>query len=604
MPSTHLAYLRSRPKARARASTLHFFGRTLALTVVLACGCNARSAEPIPVVTAASSLPTVQPGEAPDSARAEKEVIVSFREGAATLQALRSDPNARPGLTVRRAFRGIPAVAVTATPEALERLRIDPEVTHVQEDARGEGQLKEAVPAIGGDRVKTILGLTGKGVRVAVLDTGIVTQHPDLSDAVVAQHCFTQRACPPLRTAEGESAEDDHGHGSNVTGAIASNGKVSSAGFAPDVEIVAVKINDANDSGYESDWVAGFDWVYDNLATLKVQVVNASIGTTANHATQAECDQAHPALLKAIDNLIKAGVTVFVASGNGGLSNRLPAPACISGGHIVVGATYDTNIGKQPEGNYATFAARWPGFGRCADNATQFDQIACFTNSTPRVDIVAPGAQILSDSLRNRTEVYMGTSQASGVAAGVGALMLQCNPKLTPAEVKQHMVASGPKVLDPKNNLMFPSLRAFEAVTAACPELSGGDPGATGDAGTGDPDESDDMDAEDEASDDEDVPVDAGKPAVRDAGKAPTKDAGKKPMPADEGDEDEASDDETTPGSGHGSDEPSDEDDELPVSAKREGGCSAGPGAPGPLDLSVLLAFLAVPLFARRRKAI
>src|SRR5262249_46759789 len=150
------------------------------------------------------------------------------------------------------------------------------------------------------------------------------------------------------------------------------------------------------------------------------------------------------------------------------------------------------------------------------------DQIACFTNSTPRVDIMAPGAQILSDSLRNRTEVYMGTSQASGVAAGVGALMLQCNPKLTPAQVKQHMQGSGPKVMDPKNNLMFPSLRAFEAVTAACPDLEGTKPGA-GDAGTDD--EEPDPDGEDEQP----VEVDAGaaKPTVRDAGKAMVRDAGK-----------------------------------------------------------------------------
>ncbi|MEY4512345.1 MAG: hypothetical protein RLZZ450_4467 [Pseudomonadota bacterium] len=340
-------------------------------------------------------------------------------------------------------------------------------------------------------------------------------------------------------------------------------------------------------------------WVYENLATLKVQIVNASIGTTANHATQAECDQAHPALLKAIDNLVKAGVTVFVASGNGGLSNRLPAPACISGGHIVVGATYDSSIGKQPEGNYATFAARWAGFGRCADATTAFDQIACFTNSTPRVDIVAPGAQILSDSLRNRTEVYMGTSQASGVAAGVGALMLQCNPKLTPAEVKQHMQGSGPKILDPKNNLMFPSLRAFEAVTAACPEFLPGGPGATVDAGAGDPD-TDDPGTDDDA----DGRVDAGttsKPTLRDAGKTAVRDAGKKPTTAD--DTDESEDDEAAPGSGHGSDESSD-DDELPVSAKREGGCSTGNRAPGPLDLSVLLAFVAVPLVSRRRRRV
>jgi hypothetical protein len=448
-----------------------------------------------------------------------------------------------------------------------------------------------------------VLGLTGKGVRVAVLDTGIVTQHPDLSDAVVAQHCFTQRACPPQGGAEGTSAEDDHGHGSNVTGCIASNGKVSSPGFAPDVEVVAVKINDSNDSGNESDWVAGFDWVYDNLSTLKVQVVNASIGTLATHATQAECDQAHPALLRAIDNLIKAGVAVFVASGNGGLSNKLPAPACISGGHIVVGATYDSSIGRQPEGGYATFGARWAGFGRCADATTAFDQVACFSNTTSRVDIMAPGAQIVSDSLRNRTEAYVGTSQASGVAAGVGALMMQCNPKLTPAQIKQYMQASGPKVMDPKNGLMFPSLRAFEAVSAACPDLAGSAPGKQPDADAGSVAEPD-SDAEPADDGAQGVVVkDAGdKPTLRDAG-VRKRDASAAPVQDEEGSDETVDDDEAAPGRGNGSeDEGASDDGDSPVSRAREGGCSTS--AAPQLDLSVLLAFLAVPLaLGRRRRA-
>jgi len=591
LPLQNPSFLRSRAEAPRASLPIAL------LTVLLACGCNARAAAPSPPA-APEQAAQVAPG-------ASSDVIISFREGAQALLSLRSNPNARPGLTVSRVFRGVPAVAARATPQALEQLRLDPEVTHVQVDARGEGQLKEAVPAIGGDRVKSVLGLTGKGVRVAVLDTGIVTQHPDLSDAVVAQHCFTQRACPPLGGAEGTSAEDDHGHGSNVTGCIASNGKVSAPGFAPDVEVVAVKINDSNDSGNESDWVAGFDWVYDNLDTLKVQVVNASIGTIATHSTQAECDQAHPALRRAIDNLVQAGVTVFVASGNGGLSNKLPAPACISGGAIVVGATYDSSVGKQPEGNYATFGARWAGFGRCADATTAFDQVACFTNTTSRVDIMAPGAQILSDTLRNRTELYVGTSQASGVAAGVAALMLQCNPELTPAEVKQHMQASGPKVLDPKNGLMFPSLRAFEAVSLACPDLVGNGPGKLPDAGAGSgtdgaaPEPADDEDEEDE----EPVRVDAStKPAGRDAG-AQKRDAGQKPgQPDDESDE-AADDDQDAPGGGNGSeDEGSSDDGDLPASSAREGGCSSS-GAPRPLDLSVLFAFLGLPLVVRRRRA-
>jgi MYXO-CTERM domain-containing protein len=540
---------------------------SVTLAVLLACGCTAR--------------PLAEP----------EDVIVSFREGSRTLAALRDQPDSRPGLQVSRAFRHVPALAVRATPEALLTLERDPEVLHVRRDARGQGQLKEAVPAIGGDRVKSVLGLSGKGVTVAVLDTGIVTKHPDLSDAVVAQHCFTQRACPPAFAAEGTSAEDDHGHGSNVTGVIASNGTVSSPGFAPDVEVVAVKINDSNDSGNESDWVAGLDWVYDNLSTLDVKIVNLSIATIATHSTQADCDRSHPALAQAVKNLTSAGVSVFVSSGNAGLANALPAPACLSGDAIVVGATYDSALGMQPEG-YPTYGARWSGFGRCADATTAFDQVACFSNGGKRVDILAPGAQILSDALRNGTEKYVGTSQASGVAAGVAALMLQCNPALTPAEVKRHMQASGPEVTDSKNGLAVPSLRAYEAVLAACPELADGLTGATPDAGTDEPGPSADA-----GGGRGPTSRDAGALATSDAGPRATRDAAAKPGDGEEDEpaEDAPEDGEQAPRAGNGSGEqPSSVRDDAPE------GCNASASASGPLGWFPLLGLTLLAIRRRR----
>lgn len=404
---------------------------------------------------------------------------------AAAQQSLTSTPIE--GFTVTRRFKHVPAISGMATKQALERLASDPNVASIELDAQGNGHLKEAVPAIGGDRVKTQLGLTGRGVRVAVLDTGIVSKHPDLRSSVVAQHCFTQRACPPRRTAEGTSAEDDHGHGTNVSGIVASDGVVAPAGFAPDAEIVAVKVNDSRNAGMESDWVAGLDWIYDNLSTLKVKVVNLSLGTTAMHADTATCDRRHPAMASAIKNLIDAGVTVFAASGNSGVTNALPAPACISG-TIVVGATYDKNVGAQPPGA-ATYNARWGGmFARCGDRTTALDRVACITNSTRKVDIVAPGAPMTSSSLRNGVETYWGTSQAAPVASAVAALMLQCNPQLKPAEIKQAMVRTGVRVTDPKNGLIFPSLRAFDAVRAACPNAGVrllGEPGENGEPAPG-----------------------------------------------------------------------------------------------------------------------
>ena len=428
-------------------------------------------------------------------------VIIHFREPAPGSAAQLARPHKRdyrgllptpgPGLTVRRRYGQLPAVAAHVTQAALERLRLDPTVELVLLDGQGSGQLKEAVPAIGADKVHSVLGLTGKGVRVAVLDTGIVTQHPDLKSSLIAQHCFTQGACPPGFASEGTSAEDDHGHGSNVAGILTSDGVVSSVGFAPSSELIAVKINDSNDSGYESDWAAGLDWVFENLATNKVQIVNMSIGTTAMHAPGPECDSQHPLLAKAVNNLVSAGVVVFAASGNSGSSTSIGAPACLTG-VIAVGAVYDSSVGHQPP-TTTTYSQRWPGFGNCGDDTTSLNTMACFTNSNTRLDVLAPGAPILSDSLRNMTESYWGTSQASPAAAGVAALMLECNPKLTPAEVKQTLVSTGSMVTDTRNKLSFPSVRALPAVHAACPQLDndGGAAQADDDGGTPDDDSAD-----------------------------------------------------------------------------------------------------------------
>lgn len=87
-------------------------------------------------------------------------------------------------------------------------------------------------------------GVTGAGVRVAVLDTGIDTDHPDLISDIAAQHCFCSGllfgCCPNLGN-EDVSAEDDQGHGTSVAGIITSAGVQAPLGVAPDAKIVAVK---------------------------------------------------------------------------------------------------------------------------------------------------------------------------------------------------------------------------------------------------------------------------------------------------------------------------------------------------------------------------
>lgn len=519
------------------------------------------------------------------TAEGERPAIVNFEDMAAVERALAMLEALPFEGTITRRFRHVPALSVQVTQAGLEQLRALPGVTYIQVDGEGGGQLKEAVPAIGADLVTRELGLTGKGVRVAVLDTGVATAHPDLRDAVVAQHCFTQRGCPPSRSYEGTSAEDDHGHGSNVAGIIASRGVVSSRGFAPEAEIVAVKINDRNDRGLESDWVAGLDWVYDHLDELQVRVLNFSVGTSNIYADEGNCGRRHPALARAIENLTRAGVAVFIASGNHGSGTAMPAPGCLPGDAVVVGATYDSALGSQPPGA-ATYYQRWGGFfANCGDSTTAFDQIACFTNSNARLDIVAPGAAIVSDSLRGRTEAYWGTSQAAPAAAGVAALMLECNPDLTPAEIKRAMVATGVSVVDAKNGLSFPSLRAYEAVREAC--KLGADEPSEADAG-----------------------VDASAPEPSDAGERPHVDAGGvqgedplAPAPGDEADPAEggvAAEDPSGAGGGL-SDVPGAGANPPPMARPASGGCAVG-GAEGASGGLAQLVALLVTFAVRRRR--
>ncbi|MEY4583399.1 MAG: hypothetical protein RL701_8102, partial [Pseudomonadota bacterium] len=274
----------------------------------------------------------------PFETRADRSAAIA-RAQAELLAALGSD------FVLVRSYRNVPALAGTLDRAGFAQLLGDPRASYLQFDSDGTGQLKEAVPAIGADRAQTMFNVKGKGVRVAVLDTGVDTDHPDLRAALVGQHCFTRAACPPSRTNESTSAEDDHGHGSNVAGIVASRGVVSSPGFAPEAELVAVKVNDSNDSGRSSDWIAGLDWVYENLSTNHVAIVNLSIGTNALYT--GTCDSSEPALAGAIKNLIDAGVSVFAASGNRGSSTQMGAPACITG-VVAVGATYDSAVGHQP----------------------------------------------------------------------------------------------------------------------------------------------------------------------------------------------------------------------------------------------------------------
>lgn len=401
----------------------------------------------------------------PDAPSAERQTRVAEIQNS-TLSRLSSL-----GFRAARTFSHVPAISGMVNARMIDRLRSDPNVIYIQIDEPVQAHTGQSVPAIGADIVHSTYGLTGAGVTVAVLDTGINTTHVDLADSLVAQHCFTGGGingdCQPGNVVESTSAEDLNGHGSNVSGVITANGIAVPVGFAPDAGIVAVRVLDRNNGGWVSDWIAGLNWIIANQGTLGVDVINMSLGTFQLHS--ANCDASYPATVSAISQLQALGIVIFASSGNQGSATSIASPACNSG-VIAVGATYDSNLGRQPvSGTYSGF------FGvNCFDAAASLQTITCFTNSSSMLDILAPGAPITSAWVGSTTapSTYYGTSQASPTAAGVAALLLQANPALTPAQIENVMKSTGTIVTDAKNGLQFPRIDALEAVrSVTAPKL-------------------------------------------------------------------------------------------------------------------------------------
>ena len=379
------------------------------------------------------------------------EAIQSTQEG--VLAGLEAD-DFRP--TYR--WSAISGLAGELSESGLRKLLRDPDVERIDLDVSGTAGLAESVALVRGDEVHD-LGVTGRGVVVAVLDTGIDSNHPDLKDSIVAQQCFCTNAagagcCPNGATQQSGSgaAKDDQGHGTNVSGIIAGRGRVASKGVAPGAKIVAVKVLDSTGAFADSAQViSGFDYIITQRPEVKV--VNMSLGTSLLFS--GTCDNAAAftgAFAQAIGTLKARGTSVFASSLNNGSASQTGLPACIAAA-ISVGAVYDANIGTI-------------SFG-CTDPTTKPDQVCCFSNSSSAVDLLAPGAAISAAGRGGGISTFLGTSQASPHAAGAAALLLEARPSLTVDQIESALKSTGVPITDKKSGLRIPRIDVRAALDAA-----------------------------------------------------------------------------------------------------------------------------------------
>jgi serine protease AprX len=285
--------------------------------------------------------------------------------------------------------------------EAAEELSKLPGVKYVEKDITFHAALEKSCPQMGAP-VAWESGLTGKGVTVCIVDTGIDGTHPDLKGRIVGWKDVVSGKTTPY---------DDFGHGTHCAGIVAGNGAASNGkyrGIAPEVGLIGVKVLGKDGSGNESDILAGIEYAADSNA----QVISMSLGSDEH--SQAICD--------AVSNAVKKGKIVICAAGNSGPNGSTIGCPSDNKDAITVGAV-------DPADYVCSFSSRGP-----------------LKNGNVKPDVVAPGFQVVScrasGTLENKAiEKYYvaesGTSMACPMVSGTMALMMQKDPKLTPPKAKE-----------------------------------------------------------------------------------------------------------------------------------------------------------------------
>ena len=268
-------------------------------------------------------------------------------------------------------------------------------------------------------------GSTGAGAVVAVIDSGIDLVHPDLManlHPTLGANC-SQPLLPPV---------DDNSHGTHVAGTIAAadNG-VGVVGVAPAAQLVPVK---AFDAAGESTWsivICGIDYVAAHAS--EIDVANMSFGDLSTEATA--CDGVTTsdidALRQAVCDLVDAGVVPVAASGNNMIDVAGFVPASFP---EVVTVSALTDFDGAPGGAGGCIV-----FGALCDDS----YASLFSNYGTRVDVMAPGFEILSTMPGGLYGLKDGTSMAAPHASGAAALVLAASPGLSVADVRTRLQETG-----------------------------------------------------------------------------------------------------------------------------------------------------------------
>ena len=264
------------------------------------------------------------------------------------------------------------------------------------------------------------VGTDGRGVTVAVLDTGM-SMHPDLLGRPVCFRDFVGHR---------NLIYDNNGHGTHVCGILCGNGRMSSGryrGIAPGARLVVGKVLDEKGDGSTEIMIEGMDWILEVKQKYEIRILNISVGIGSLEEPKKE-----NALHEKIEELWRNGILVVCAAGNKGPGEG--TISAVGGAKVLTVGCYD--------GNYA------------ADNPSRcslYSGRGIAGSSVRKPDLVAPGTDIISCNLngaggygrgrnRNAYVAKSGTSMATPVVSGAAALAFQKYPDMSNEECRQKLL--------------------------------------------------------------------------------------------------------------------------------------------------------------------
>ncbi|MGC0402579.1 subtilisin family serine protease [Streptomyces sp. SAI-126] len=350
-----------------------------------------------------------------DTRTGDTPVIATYTKGSATPEgarrtlALPTIDGAALSAKKSPAFWADIAPALGTEPTAKAAKTLGEGIDKIWLDGKVEASLDVSVPQIGAPEVWKS-GYDGKGVKVAVLDTGVDAGHPDLAGRIAGSTSFVP----------GQAVQDGHGHGTHVASTIVGSGAASDGrrkGVAPGAELLVGKVLGNDGRGQDSWIIAGMEWA----AHSGAKIVSMSLGGDASGPSDV--------LSETVDELSASTGTLFViAAGNSGPTEQTIGTPGIADSALTVGAVDKSD-------KLASFSSRGP---RVGDYAV-------------KPEITAPGAAITAaraagTAMGTPVDDYYttsnGTSMATPHVAGAAALVAQAHPDWTGQQIKQALATT------------------------------------------------------------------------------------------------------------------------------------------------------------------